>query len=602
MDKRVALGWLASVCLACGPLEFAPEGFDDQGEPVLDDAGVSSEETLTNDCKNSSLSLTWPLSVVGAPDRNTIHGHDYVINNYVDLDATTGTRDYMGNTGAAAVTYDGHGGYDIDIPTFREMDNDTALVRAAAPGRVELAVGTNYDRNTSCTGEANAVWIKHDNGFTSIYAHLKQGSLRVTNGQTVTTGTVLGVVGSSGCSSQPHLHFEVRNCSWQPVEPASFGMWTNLPSYTQPSDVMDFILKVGSQPSFDEMKVKNRAPNATTMTATQSLGLGLSAGARNGDQIQILVWDPYNSSFGATQTRTISASRYAHRYEAFTLNFGNTPGTWTIWAKVGPGPWRNAKINVKLGEIVYQNIPAAYYQSYFNTATSQGFKPKVVDGFDVGGQLYYNAIFVPNDGYSWVARHGLDGTQFQNEINYWKYYGYRLSFLDSYRCGGTICYAAIFEYRPGAAWAAYFGRSAADHQAIFNGYVAQGFRPLNISVVNVGGVDYFAALYDTTWGGYWSARAGLRRGEFASWLSHETAHGSTLIYLDVSTDAYGPRFSAIWNTVGKGGIAQYYDLSASSASSFRNTHTVRESLNTRILTGYDGGGGIPLFATFFSEF
>jgi len=55
----------------------------------------------------------------------------------------------------------------------------------------------------------NCVVIDHGNGEYSFYAHLKPGSVRVLTGDHITRGQQLGQVGSSGNSTEPHLHFQV---------------------------------------------------------------------------------------------------------------------------------------------------------------------------------------------------------------------------------------------------------------------------------------------------------------------------------------------------------------------------------------------------------
>lgn len=57
-------------------------------------------------------------------------------------------------------------------------------------------------------GYGSYVVIKHDNGTQTLYAH--QSSVIVGVGQTVVQGQVIGYVGSTGQSSGPHLHFEIR--------------------------------------------------------------------------------------------------------------------------------------------------------------------------------------------------------------------------------------------------------------------------------------------------------------------------------------------------------------------------------------------------------
>ena len=57
-------------------------------------------------------------------------------------------------------------------------------------------------------GYGNAVIIEHDGGVTTVYAHLSK--IAVTAGDHVATGEAIGLIGSTGLSTGPHLHFEVR--------------------------------------------------------------------------------------------------------------------------------------------------------------------------------------------------------------------------------------------------------------------------------------------------------------------------------------------------------------------------------------------------------
>lgn len=74
-------------------------------------------------------------------------------------------------------------------------------VVAAASGRVTFA-------GSSTGGWGNLVVIAHEKGATTLYAHLSRVGVRV--GQYVVVGRRIGRVGSSGKSTGPHLHFEVR--------------------------------------------------------------------------------------------------------------------------------------------------------------------------------------------------------------------------------------------------------------------------------------------------------------------------------------------------------------------------------------------------------
>lgn len=59
-------------------------------------------------------------------------------------------------------------------------------------------------------GHANSVWVLHSDGTLAQYAHLRHHGVSVKKGQQVQAGALLGYSGSTGYSTQPHLHFEVK--------------------------------------------------------------------------------------------------------------------------------------------------------------------------------------------------------------------------------------------------------------------------------------------------------------------------------------------------------------------------------------------------------
>jgi murein DD-endopeptidase MepM/ murein hydrolase activator NlpD len=85
-------------------------------------------------------------------------------------------------------------------------------VRAARSGRVVIAAANNGWND----GYGNFVVIDHGDGTRSYYAHLS--SVNVAVNQVVSNSTMIGQVGSTGSSTGPHLHFEVR------VAPYSHGV------------------------------------------------------------------------------------------------------------------------------------------------------------------------------------------------------------------------------------------------------------------------------------------------------------------------------------------------------------------------------------------
>ena len=95
-----------------------------------------------------------------------------------------------------------HAGIDIGSPSYQE-------VKAAMDGEVILARQTQ-------TGYGKVVILRHDLGFSSIYGHLNVIIAR--EGEAVRLGQSIGGVGSTGRSTGPHLHFELRHDS-RPLNP-----------------------------------------------------------------------------------------------------------------------------------------------------------------------------------------------------------------------------------------------------------------------------------------------------------------------------------------------------------------------------------------------
>lgn len=73
---------------------------------------------------------------------------------------------------------------------------------------VSAYAGTVITAEYSGSGYGNHVEIDHGNGYTTMYAHME--SLSVSAGDIITAGTLVGHGGSTGNSTGPHLHFELR--------------------------------------------------------------------------------------------------------------------------------------------------------------------------------------------------------------------------------------------------------------------------------------------------------------------------------------------------------------------------------------------------------
>ncbi len=97
-----------------------------------------------------------------------------------------------------------HWGVDIGLYDDGSNISEGTDIYAARSG----VVVTVYNDGNWNTGFGNYCVIDHGNGVQTLYAHSK--NILVSEGDTVEQGDVIGIVGDTGNTTAPHLHFEVR--------------------------------------------------------------------------------------------------------------------------------------------------------------------------------------------------------------------------------------------------------------------------------------------------------------------------------------------------------------------------------------------------------
>lgn len=131
-------------------------------------------------------------------------------------------------------SYTGHTGVDINLNVIGKnvvaVKDGTVVISKALTGSIK-----NYDSTGKYIGSYSSygeyIVINHHDGTMTLYGHMKPGSRKVTVGQQVKRGQVIGTVGNTGnCQPRPtpssplngtHLHFEVR-INGSPVNPLPY--------------------------------------------------------------------------------------------------------------------------------------------------------------------------------------------------------------------------------------------------------------------------------------------------------------------------------------------------------------------------------------------
>lgn len=278
---------------------------------MLVEQGILSERAAA---KTTVPKLDWPIKQASGFNYYNIYG----VSNFVDLDKNYPNQLLDYNCGSR--TYDlasgyNHGGIDIFLWPFsiNMMDNNQAEIVAAAPGVILAKHDGSFDKNCAFNNDQwNAVYIEHSDGSVAWYGHMKKNSLTSkTVGQSVATGEFLGIVGSSGSSTAPHLHFELHDDKSNVVDPfngscnTSASLWNSQKPYRES--------KVNTLITCSAAPVLTACPNPDIINAKDTFNIGSSvvfatfySDQLNGQQSTYSILRPDNS---VEQTWTHSANQ-----------------------------------------------------------------------------------------------------------------------------------------------------------------------------------------------------------------------------------------------------------------------------------------------------
>lgn len=315
---------------------------------------------------------------------------DWVLVNYVDhTPLSEGLVDHH----CGAQTYKGHQGTDFVLRSFRQMDAGVRVL-AAAPGRVTVAVDTLPDRNKTSVverGYGNVVTILHADGYTTTYAHLRTGSATVHVGDSVVTGQTLGLVGSSGNSSDPHLHFEV----WKNVDP--FGgtcgddpsLWTEQPEYRTDYRFLDG--GVTTWPATLDT-IRERPEDADIVTADHPTVTfwSLQQGIRPTDVVTTTWYHPDGTVwFTIDHTAGVGSEYY---YWWTYIDRPTVNGTWTVVQRVNEVDVLRRSFVVAVTPSVIRpdgvpgtSVPSVRLRGH-RLAVDAGGQPATITAYDMGGR------------------------------------------------------------------------------------------------------------------------------------------------------------------------------------------------------------------------
>lgn len=240
-------------------------------------------------------------------------GDNCFIQNYVDADPSGDYADFTCNK----LSYNGHKGTDVAVPTAQDMAAGIAILAAADGTVVGLRDGVpehlpgeemQFPQGQDC---GNGVVIQHDDGWQTQYCHLAIGSVIVNTGDPVVAGQKLGEIGMSGRTEFPHLHMSLRREGEvvDPFDPAPDGtcgadeadqLWQPPLPYGAGGIIQAGFS--GEMPDFDTIKIGDAHAERLTAQGDALVFWAHLFGTRAGDELRLTITGPEGQFFENTVT------------------------------------------------------------------------------------------------------------------------------------------------------------------------------------------------------------------------------------------------------------------------------------------------------------
>lgn len=344
----------------------------------------------------------WPIQKANDVNFNEI----YSVYNYVDHN--TGFPNQLTDYNCGTRTYDTTGGYNhkgVDIVTWpfpwKMMEDDGVEIIAAASGQIIFIRDGEFD--LSCTQNTTTPWnivvIQHSDGSVALYGHMKNGSTTTKNvGDMVTEGEYLGIVGSSGQSDIPHLHFEVYENEIDGVPTGlidpysgscnsmnSNSWWQTQRPYNDPG--INAVLTHSDAPVVFPACPTSETPNLSNDFETDDL-IYFTVFLKDqtaGDNISLEILRPDNSSLFGNWNETVQTTAYTWYYLWNYTGVFDMVGEWT-WRVTFGGETVSHTFNVTNALTIEENdfSETSIYPNPFNdvvniTSTAKIKKANIVD-------------------------------------------------------------------------------------------------------------------------------------------------------------------------------------------------------------------------------
>jgi Bacterial tandem repeat domain 1 len=208
-------------------------------------------------------------------------------------------------------------------------------------------------------------------------------------------------------------------------------------------------------------------------------------------------------------------------------------------------------------------MTAATYLSEKATWEEAGYLLMDISAYPIDGAVRYAAIWEKNGGPLRKSEHLQTAAQLTSNNATYSQLGYRLKILEPYESAGQARYAAIWEQVTGSVERKYSTQlSAAQYNTEYTTLTQQGYRLLMIDGYTLGGVEYFATVWDKAVGAELQPRVQMTSAQYQSNFTTFASLGYRLKHVSAYKLGAADRFAAIWEKTAGAGYVSHHAMPA----------------------------------------
>jgi CubicO group peptidase (beta-lactamase class C family) len=182
------------------------------------------------------------------------------------------------------------------------------------------------------------------------------------------------------------------------------------------------------------------------------------------------------------------------------------------------------------------------------------------------------------------AYHGVTAAQHQANFDKWSAQGYRMISLSVYGDPGNALYAAVWVQRAGPAWVAIHGVDAVDYQGFFTKWSNAGYFPVLVSATGAINHAVFASVFERGNPGPWFGRHGMTPADFAAANGSAVNNGQMIRSFSIYGTSSDRRYAAIWHP--NPGYVKSHVHPADTASAYQTNFNAETQLPGVYLNAY----------------